>query len=143
MNNAKFETLYRVMYEELTPAMMRRTPMWLKSRIAAALGYKLVAQLSADAWLRSLFTAKRGDITPISIEMFDSSTGGYGYRKFGRPSFYWRIARRVWRGQTKTPEQIKALRKEYAPKRINLPADTFPAATTDIRNRRVREQKPI
>lgn len=110
-NRRRLETLSRVIYESFTPAMMRRTPMWLKRRIAAQLGYTLDAKITVDGFMQRLFTAKPDQLVSMPMTMFDSSVGGYSVRPFFRLSFLWRMARRVWRGQTHTAKQREALGK--------------------------------
>jgi hypothetical protein len=93
------ETLYRVMYESFTPKMMHRTPMWLKRRIAATLGWRLVVTLDADTWLRKLFAEKPGELAPIAISMFESCAGGTNIRwTFFSRRWLWRQAKRIWTG---------------------------------------------
>jgi len=131
----RLETLYRVIYESFTPAMMRRTPMWLKRRIAKALGYRLVRDLTTDAFMTSLFTAKLDEPTPMSLAMFDSSVGGYELRPFFRLSFHWWMARRVWRGETHTKEQRREL--DRAHKRANVQFPDIPSPREIPQRRRL------
>lgn len=106
---ARIETLYRVMYESFTPEMMRRLPMWLKQRMARVLGYRLVDELSTDAFMKSLFTANKGDLVPMAVKMFENSVGGTSTRPFFSLRFHWQIAQRVSRGETHTAKQLKEL----------------------------------
>jgi hypothetical protein len=97
------EALYRVMYQSFTPKMMARTPMWLKERIAATLGWRLVPVLSADDWLRGLFTKKDDEPTPIAISMFESCAAGYSARKFFSAKWLWHTGKRIWSGGPPKP----------------------------------------
>jgi hypothetical protein len=136
MNPKRLETLYRMVYESFTPGMMRRTPLWLKRRIARALEYDLVRELSADAFMRALFTAKTGELAPMSVAMFDSSAGGYSVRPFFRPIRYWRAAQRIWRGQTHTGKQLAALGQAKNTARVEFPG--FPPPNEIAQRRRLR-----
>lgn len=99
------ETLYRVMYETFTPKMMQRTPLWLERRIAAALGWRMVETLSADAWLSKLFMkVPSADPSPIARGMFESCAGGNSMRPFFSLRWLWRQARRIWAGDTRQKE---------------------------------------
>jgi hypothetical protein len=97
------EALYRVMYQSFTPKMMARTPMWLKKRMAATLGWRLVPVLKADDWLRGLFTKTGDEPTPIALSMFESCAAGNSARVFFRPLWLWRQAKRIWSGGTPKP----------------------------------------
>jgi hypothetical protein len=123
MTGRRPETLYRIMYESFTPAMMRRTPMWLKRRIARVLGYRLVRELSTDAFMHELFTAKPGEMTHMSAMMFENSVGGYSMRPFFRPANYWRAGKRIWRGETHTPQQLAELGRASVPLQAFLPPE--------------------
>jgi hypothetical protein len=122
MKPKRLETLYRIMYESFTPAMMRRTPMWLKRRIARVLGYRLVRELSTDAFMHELFTARVGEVTRMSAMMFENSVGGYNVRPFFRPANYWRAGKRIWRGETHTPQQLAELGQAAAIASVPLQA---------------------
>jgi hypothetical protein len=97
------EALYRVMYRSFTPKMMARTPMWLKTRIAATLGWRLVPVLSANDWLIGLFTKKDDEPTPIALSMFESCAGGHSARLFFTPWWLWHQAKHIWAGGTPKP----------------------------------------
>lgn len=125
-NRRRLETLYRVMYESFTPAMMGRTPMWLKRRIATALGYRLVPELTADAFMKALFTTKLHEPTPMSVTMFDTSVGGTELRPFFRLSFHWWMARRVWRGETHTAAQRTELDRTQKLANVQFPGIPSP-----------------
>lgn len=122
MKPKRLETFYRVMYESFTPTMMRRAPMCLKRRMALMLGYRLVRELSTDMFMRELFTAKPGEITHMSAMMFENSVGGYSVRPFFRPANYWRAAKRIWRGETHTPQQLAELGQAAAIASVPLQA---------------------
>jgi hypothetical protein len=104
------EALYRVIYQSFTPKMMARTPMWLKKRIAATLGWRLVPVLKADDWLRGLFTKQGDEPTPIAISMFESCAAGWSARPFFSPRWLWHQAKHIWAGGKKPqPETRSAL----------------------------------
>jgi hypothetical protein len=98
------------MYESFTPKMMHRTPMWLKRRIAATLGWRLVPALTTDNWLRTLFLKEAGDPAPIAISMFESCAGGNSLLPFFSRKWLWRTVKRIWNGgKTPQPETRSAL----------------------------------
>jgi hypothetical protein len=111
----RIETLYRVMYESFTPEMMHRSPMWLKRRIAATLGWRLVRSLDADSWLETLFVNSPDDPSPISISMFESCAGGSGMRVFLNVRWLWRRVKRIWKGDTRKMPPNKPVAPLRAP----------------------------
>ena len=128
------ETLYRVMYESFTPKMMHRTPMWLKKRIAATLGWRLVPALDADNWLITLFLKDAADPAPIAISMFESCAGGTYIRwTWLDRRWLWRTGKRIWSGDL-TPETPQPTRSPLKAPGI-LPEEAESIATAMDRRR--------
>lgn len=118
MTGPREETLYRMMYESFTPRMMHFTPLWVKRRIAKCLRYRLVKTMKTDDFMRKLFTTPKDELAPMSFQMFDDSCGGATIKPFFWPPNWFRTARRIWRGETHTPEQLRLLQKITSPRRF-------------------------